>query len=236
MEKSKITDLEQQRSKKDGGSVREDKVSGGGRFGRKKEMERWKHRTRIALENRRRTHDDEVSEEEEFRTVEVKKENIESPIEIHSSKSMKKPIDISSSNSWKKKKARNNVYEYVYSSMKKRKHDYLSDSYLSPPATTTPGGQTANNHLILVRFVVEFVAVFEGLQAPYLLKSITSRNLHFQDTTSLPGLTLTGASHSIATKFLIIKNQIQDGKDCIDPWIDTLHECDLCVNIPRRSC
>ncbi|CAH1444414.1 unnamed protein product [Lactuca virosa] len=122
MEKSKITDLEQQRSKKDGGSVREDKVSGGGRFGRKKEMERWKHRTRIALENRRRTHDDEVSEEEEFRTVEVKKENIESPIEIHSSKSMKKPIDISSSNSWKKKKARNNVYEYVYSSMKKRKH------------------------------------------------------------------------------------------------------------------
>ncbi|CAH1444413.1 unnamed protein product [Lactuca virosa] len=44
--------------------------------------------------------------------------------------------------------------------------------------------------------------VFEGLQAPYLLKSITSRNLHFLDTTSLPGLTLTGTLHWIETKFL----------------------------------
>ncbi|CAH1446212.1 unnamed protein product [Lactuca virosa] len=86
--------------------------------------------------------DDEVSEEENFRSGEVKKENNESPIEINSSNSMKKTIDISSSNSWKKKKPRNNVYQYVYSSMKKRKRglfgrlnskssdteDYLSDS------------------------------------------------------------------------------------------------------------
>ncbi|CAI9284774.1 unnamed protein product [Lactuca saligna] len=86
--------------------------------------------------------EDDVSEGKKFIYDEVKKENDESPIEIYSSNSRNKTIDISSSNSWKKKKPRNNVSQYDYSSMKKRKHglfgrlnskssnseDYVSDS------------------------------------------------------------------------------------------------------------